>query len=180
VGARLSSTYLAVTLEANTDNIAMGILFLYPSGGAIVEIWSGLVYFSITLSLNVLLTLMIVLRLVLHGRNIRAATGSPAGISGLYKTIATILIESSAIFAVSSVLYIGLMATDNPVMDLISPILAETQVCVFPRRRSSDGLSDVVTNRAGHRPTAHYPTGRRQERVDKRYYRHWKRQFNQV
>ena len=134
VGACLASARLAAILEANTDNIATGILFLYPSREGISEIWSGLVYFSITLSLNILLTLMIVVRLVLHGRNIRAATGSPSGISGLYKTIATMLIESSAIFAVSSVLYIGLMAADNPVMDLISPILAETQVCVLSQR----------------------------------------------
>jgi len=123
---------MAVTPEANADNIAMGILFLYPDGEAISQIRIGLVYYSIALSLNVLLTLMIVVRLILHGRNIRAATGSPVGISGIYKTIATMLIESSALFAVTSLLFIGLMAADNPVMDLISPILAETQVCAFP------------------------------------------------
>jgi len=136
VGVYPRSPKTAVTSEANDGNIGMGILFLYPGGGALSEIRIGVVYYSIALSLNILLTLTIVIRLVLHGRKIRAATGSPTGISGLYGTIATMLIESSAIFAVSSVLYIGLMAANNPVMDLISPILAETQVCALPRRRS--------------------------------------------
>jgi len=131
VGACLGSLRTAVPLEANVDNIAAGIVFLYPDGGALSPIWSGLVYFSISLSLNTLLTLMIVIRLITYSRNIRAATGSPAGVNGLYKTIATMLIESSAIFAVSAVLYIGLMAVNHPVMDLISPILCETQVCAF-------------------------------------------------
>jgi len=169
VGEHFSSPRTAVTVEANVDNIATGIVLLCPSEGAVSDIWTGLVYFSISLSLNILLTLMIVIRLILHGRNIRAATGSPAGVSGLYKTIATMLIESSAIFAVSSLLYIGLMAAENPVMDLVSPILAETQVCAFPRQRSPelDRLSDITTDCTGHCPTANHPTSRQQERINK-------------
>ena len=100
----------------------MGILSLLS-----VVSRSTLPYISISLSLNILLTLMIVVRLVLHGRNVRAATGSPVGISGLYKTIATMLIESSALFAVSSVLVIGVMAVDSPLTNTFSPALAETQ-----------------------------------------------------
>jgi len=75
---------------------------------------------------------MIVVQLVLHGRNVRAATGSPAGISELYKTIATMLIESSALFAVTSLLYIATAGANTPVADLFSPILAEIQVRAFP------------------------------------------------
>ena len=128
VGTHLNSSRTALTFEVDISNLGTGIVFLYPIGGSLSQIWSGLVYFSISLSLNILLTLMIVIRLIVYGRNIRAATGSPVGVNGLYKTIATILVESSAIFAVTSVLYIGLMAVDSPVMDLISPILCETQV----------------------------------------------------
>ena len=84
---------------------------------------------SITVSLNFLLTLMIVTRLVLHGRNVRAATGSPAGLSGLYKTIATMLIESSALYAGASVIYVGLWASDSGVWYAFSPPLCVIQVC---------------------------------------------------
>ena len=46
----------------------------------------GLSYFSILLSLNVLLTPMIVIRLVLHGRNTCGMMGIPSGLTGLYLT----------------------------------------------------------------------------------------------
>ena len=137
VGAYLSYPR-TVTLKAKVENIAMGILMISPTRptGAISNTSFGLSYFSISLSLNILLTLMIVVRLILHGRNVRAATGSPAGISGLYKTIATMLIESSALFAVISLLYIATGGANSPINDLFSPILAEVQVRAFPRRRS--------------------------------------------
>ena len=93
----------------------------------------GLLYLSISVSLNVLLTLMIVIRLILHGRNVRTATGSPAGISGLYKAIVTMLIESSAIYAVTSLLVIGLWVVGSHAVNTFLPILSEIQVRTFPR-----------------------------------------------
>ena len=101
-------------------------------------------YLSVSVSLNVLLTLMIVIRLALHGRNIRTATGSPAGISGLCKAVSTIFIESCALFTVSSLVVIGALSgavgeywphIHNPgsyTVDIFLPILAETQVRAFP------------------------------------------------
>ena len=50
-------------------------------------------HYSISISLNVLLTLMIVTRLVLHGRDIRTSMGI-AGIGGLCRAVITMLIES--------------------------------------------------------------------------------------
>jgi len=83
----------------------------------------GFPYLVISVSLNVLLTLMIVIRLALHSRSVRAARGVPAGISGLYKTIITILIECSALYAVASLLVLG-----TPTANIFMPVLAETQV----------------------------------------------------
>jgi len=132
VGAYLSSPRTVVTLNANVGNTATGILTMYPILEAMsYSVWSGIPYLSISLSLNIILTLMIVGRLVLHGRNVRAATGSPAGISGLYKTIATMLIESSALFAVNSLLVIGTSPPANPATSVFTSILGVTQVRAF-------------------------------------------------
>jgi len=109
------------------DNIAMGITSLLSYTNQHYAI-----YMSLSLSLNFLLTLMIVARLVLQSWNIRAGTGAPAGISGLYKSIVTMFIESSALFAVSSLLVVVPMGINHPVAQLFPPILAETQVRVFP------------------------------------------------
>ena len=88
-------------------------------------------YFSISVSLNVLLTLMIIIRLVLHNRSARAVMGGTES-GGMYKAIVTMLIESCALYAVNSLLFIGLWGAQNYAESIFLPILAETQVRVFP------------------------------------------------
>lgn len=112
----------------------MGILTICPTGERVISnLWSGtLAYFLISFSLNILLTIMIVVRLALHSRDIHATLGVPGGISRFYKAIITMLIESSALFAGSSLLVIGLMAARSPAANLFFPTLCETQVCVPP------------------------------------------------
>jgi len=150
----------------------------------------GIPYLSISVSLNALLTLMIVIRLVLHGRNIRAATGSAAGISGLYKAVSTMLIESCALFAVSSLVVVAALVRAGDLWDRaiyypgsyvvdIFPILAEIQVCAFPQPQSQGQLSNVMADWTGDRSTAHYSTGCQPKRVDEPHYHHWTRQFIQ-
>ena len=108
----------------------MGTAGVYQTTQLLSSHWAILPYFSISLSLNVLLTLMIVIRLVLYTRDIRSVTGE-AGIGGLCKTIVTILIESCALYTVSSLLIIGPWAARNYVVEAFFPILAEAQVRAF-------------------------------------------------
>ena len=114
----------------------MGIMFIYQTSQPNSSLWSsiainfGLPYFSISLSLNILLTLLIVTRLILHSRNIRKAMGAPSGANGLYKTIITVLVESSALYAINSLLFVGPWGAKSHVADIFLPILAETQVGV--------------------------------------------------
>jgi len=131
--------------RTNPIDAGMGIVTLYSQYNGDSYTTSGLPissvpYLSISVSLNVLLTLMIVIRLILHGRKIRTTTRSLAGISGLYKTVSTMFIESCALFTVSSMLVIGALAayiysgTPNIfiigsfVVEIFFPILAEIQV----------------------------------------------------
>jgi hypothetical protein len=92
----------------------------------------SLPFISISVSLNVLLTLMIVIRLVLHSRNIHAAMGAPSGIGGLRKSIVTMLIESCALYAEISLLVVGPLGAGSYTEHLFLPTLAETQVRAFP------------------------------------------------
>ena len=97
---------------------------------------------SISVSLNVILTLMIVTRLVLHSRNIRTITGSRAVISRLYKTVATMLIESSALYSVNSLVLIGLWAARSGAAGIFLPVFSQTQVRSF---RNCDSRTDYLT-----------------------------------
>ena len=110
----------------------MGILSMCPTKEVVtINAWSSLAYLSISLSLNVLLTIMIVVRLILRGRSIRTATESQAGFSGLYKSTATMLVESSALFAMNSLSAIVSWALDDPVANVFTHTLSETQVRAF-------------------------------------------------
>ena len=127
----LNSPWRAVMLGANLDNTAMGlptICYAIIEERELGAVWSTVPYLSISLSLNIILTLMIVVRLILYGKNVRATMGSPGGIGGVYRTISTMLIESSALFAVSSLLVIVPLAAGSLVAKTFYSILAQTQV----------------------------------------------------
>jgi len=133
---------------------------------------------------------MIVVRLALHGRNIRAATGTAAGITGLYKTVSTMFIESCALFTVSSLVVVVALVrakSNRPkisypgmtVADIFFPILAETQVRAFPQPQSPGQLSNPTMDRTGDRSASDRSTGRQPERVDESHYHRWTPRFIQ-
>ena len=97
-----------------------------------VDVDFGLPYFSISLALNVLLTLMIVIRLILRNRDVRTALGL-TGIGGSCKAIITMLVESSALYAVTSLLYVGPWGAGNHAADIFLPCLCQIQVRAFLR-----------------------------------------------
>lgn len=114
----------------------VGIIFVYQTSqpdsyGNSLGASTGIPYESISIALNVLLTVMIVIRLVIHGKNIQNAMGSGTGATGLYKAVVTMLVESSALFTVNSLLFIGPWGAGSWVADIFLPILAETQVRAF-------------------------------------------------
>ena len=85
-------------------------------------------YYSISLSLNVLLTLMIIARLILHSRNIQNAMGYLNRANGLYKTVATMLVESCALYAISLLLFIVPYRVGDGAQLIFLPVLANCQV----------------------------------------------------
>lgn len=113
-------------------SVAMGIAFLYQGSlHADLDLSSvsfGVPYYSISLSLNVILTLMIVGRLILHSKNFQNAMGPTAKTGGLYKAIVTILIESCALYAITYLLFMAPWAAGSSVGNAFFPILVEVQV----------------------------------------------------
>jgi hypothetical protein len=123
------------TLLADVTDTATGITVIYrQTSETHYSIWNstiinvGIPYFSISVALNVILTLMIVTRLVLLSRNVRNTMNSPVKISGLYRAVVTMLVESCALYAVSFLLFIGAWAGSSPLQFVFYPILTQTQV----------------------------------------------------
>ena len=120
------------TLHANAINVAMGTAFIYQNARVSRPVWSALPYYSISLSLNILLTLMIVVRLIMHTRNTRTALGI-SGIGGLCKAIVIMLVESCALYAVNSLLVIGPLGAKNVTWSFFMSAIGQVRVRAFPQ-----------------------------------------------
>lgn len=84
--------------------------------------------YSISVSLDVLVTLMIVGRLVLLSKKLQSAMNAPFRLNGLYKAVVTVVSESSALYAVTFLLFISTWAVKNPTQYFFWPVLAQAQV----------------------------------------------------
>ena len=106
----------------------------------------SLSFYVISVSLNVLLTLMIVTRLILQKRNIQNAMGTAHGSGGLYNTIVTMLVESCAISALTYILYIVMWVTGNSTEMMFCPLLT---VAVDERRHLRECWFDALHESRG-------------------------------
>ena len=123
----------AAIFSTDVTNTALGIVSIYGNivPGFFLSDVFGLSCFSISVGLNVLLTLMIVIRLIVHSRNFRKAVGAstmPAG--ELYNFLVTAIIESFALSAVAYLVFIGSWRTRN-LSNIIGPVLFGAQVCTL-------------------------------------------------
>ena len=89
------------------------------------------------------------------------------------------LVESSALFAVSSLLVTASLGAESYIVETFYPILSETQVHAFLQLRSPGSLSDVTADCTGHRSPARYSASRQQGRVYEQYCRLRTSQFVQ-
>ena len=144
----------------NTTDVVLGVASIYYDSGArfftLTSVDFSTSYVSICLSLNVLLTLMIVIRLLVHIRNLRKATGAPGGRSGLHTTAAAVvvmLIESYALYATTLVAYIIPWVLQSSSVNVFSEIIGTVQVRVvstcltvcYSRTLSSNLVTQVIT-----------------------------------
>ena len=133
----LKSPHAGGDTLTNTADVVLGIANIYYSSGLRYQTTTGLnivtSYNSICLVLNVLLTLMIVIRLIVHIKDIRGATGALDESSGLHTAataVVMMLIESNALYAGVLLVYTIPWAVNSWVADLFSGIVGPVQVRV--------------------------------------------------
>ena len=125
---------LMVTIVTDLADMVMGIIKIHYSlvpgvYAPPIVTKANLAYFSICLSLNVLLTLMIITRLFLHKRNIQHAMGTSGGSTKLYTTIIVMLVESYALYAIAFILCIVSFTLGASVFPVFAQVIAGMQVC---------------------------------------------------
>ncbi|KAI0781613.1 hypothetical protein BC629DRAFT_1678765 [Irpex lacteus] len=112
-------------------SVATGILFLlqvsanspWVDGGSIN--WT-IPFFSLSLSLNIIITIAIVLRLLLFRRQIVLLLGRDHGTQ--YTSIAAMIVESAAIFSTFSLLFLVPFALNHPLNEVFFQALNGVQV----------------------------------------------------
>lgn len=86
----------------------------------------ALPYWSLSISLNIIVTLLIVGRLMMLRRNIRAALGEEHAIK--YTGVAAMLVESAALYTITSTIFIITYARNSYVQNLVLPVLCSVMV----------------------------------------------------
>ena len=122
-----------------------------------VTVSFGLPYFTISVALNVLLTLLIACRLLLHDYNFKKAVGSPSRLSSVYKSIVSILIESSALYAVVSICFIVPYAMSHHASAIFLAMLSRVQIIapLLIIRRVANQQTIVASNTATGKSAEH-------------------------
>ena len=85
----------------------------------------GIPYWSISASLNILVTLLIVLRLLYVRRRLSKALSSSH--TRTYISIATMLVESAALYSTTALIFIITYARNSAVQNLVLPVLGQVQ-----------------------------------------------------
>ena len=148
VGKSQVSFEINMTPQANFSGTVVGIMRVHiistQMGNPATVVALSTAYYSIPFSLNLLLTLMIVTRLLLHRRNIRCAVGTFGGAAGLYTTIVVMLVESYALYAIALLSYIVPRGLNSIVTVIPAQIIPSTQVRVAPPFSSAQQVWSVV------------------------------------
>ena len=116
----------------------MSIMVIFQASRPNASLWTSttvqftLPYFAISISLNVSLTLLLVGRLFHMSYNLRKTMGKNSEHGKAYISIATMLIESAAPYAIAAIVFIITYARNSNVQNLVLPVLAQIMVsCLY-------------------------------------------------
>ncbi|KAI0359767.1 hypothetical protein OH77DRAFT_1434208 [Trametes cingulata] len=114
---------------------AMSIMVIVQSSYPNSNLWASttvqflLPYFAISISLNVMLTLLLVGRLMYMSYRARQSLGAEH--ARTYMSIAAMLVESAVPYAVTAIIFVITYAENSNVQNLLLPVLAQI-MCINP------------------------------------------------
>ncbi|KAJ6464366.1 hypothetical protein C8R45DRAFT_1023829 [Mycena sanguinolenta] len=124
---------VALPILMYLSSIAIGVMILFQSSRPNANLWTkttvnfGLPYYSLAAGLNVLITSMITTRLLLYRRSLRNTLGTEQAMSLPFTSIASILVESCVLYAVTSILFLVPYGLKSDVSNVFIPILIQVQ-----------------------------------------------------
>lgn len=110
----------------------MSIMSVFQSSRPDASLWTtttvqfALPYFSISISLNIILTLLLVARLLYMSYSTRKTIGKE--LASTYISIASMLVESATPYAITGLIFIITYARKSNVQNLVLPVLSQIMV----------------------------------------------------
>ncbi|PPR08200.1 hypothetical protein CVT24_001387 [Panaeolus cyanescens] len=132
-GHRFSVLIIGFALITYLGTFAMGMVALIETVLPDRSFWSAIsvkfvmAYYALTVAYTVLITALMVLRILLARHAFIKVTGSK-GHGAQYLSIATMIIESSALYSVWGLIFLGLYIANNPIQDVFLATLSEVQI----------------------------------------------------
>jgi hypothetical protein len=149
----------------------MGTLWTLESSQPTLSMYSalplayGTSYYAISLSANIILTLLIIGRLVSYRRTLIQSL--PAESANHYISLAAVIIESAALYSVFAILFLITYAVNNPTNQVWLAVASACQVRL-PFLSAGPLAIDSRTVAANREPSHHLPAGR-WERLEERH-----------
>ncbi|KAL5526074.1 hypothetical protein ACEPAG_7412 [Sanghuangporus baumii] len=112
-------------------SFSMGVILLFQLTQPNANLWTkttlnfGIPYWSISISLNILVTLLIVGKLYFIRRRTRAVLSTHH--SRTYTSIAAMLVESAALYSGTALIFLISYARNSMVQNLVLPVLGQVQ-----------------------------------------------------
>ena len=113
--------------------LVMGTLWTLQSSEPGLSLYSqlpmayGTSYYVISLSINIMLTILITIRLLMYRRIVTASLS--AGHAKHYLSLAAILVESAALYSVLAIMFIVTYAINDPLNQIFLGVASSAQVC---------------------------------------------------
>ena len=122
------------TTNSHSDILAMSIMSVYFASRPGSSLWTPdtvkvtIAYLSMSIALNLILTILIVGRLLYLSRSVKAILGESH--AKTYTSVAAMMIESAAPLSLTSIVFIITYGLDSNVQNLVLPILSQVLVRV--------------------------------------------------
>jgi uncharacterized membrane protein len=136
-----TSKLLVSQISTDTSMLALGTIWCLQSSQPGLSLYSkipiafGTSYYVTSLSVNVVVTILIVVRLALHRRSI--LENLPPEHAKHYLSVAAIVVESASLYSVFALAFIISYALNNPINQIFLTISSTCQVCFNPFGNSS-------------------------------------------
>ena len=135
-----------------TNATVMGTLWTLQSSFPGLSLYSkqplafGTSYYAISLGLNIILTVLILVRLLMYRRTHLAHL--PSGHAQQYLSLATLIIESAALYSIFAIMFLVSYAMNKPINQVWLGFAQAAQVPRLPHPPKSASLTDLLHSKS--------------------------------